>query len=143
VSLPHPPPAAAVLASPPPRSAECLLPAVPASVGVARDVVRDELGRWGAAALVEDCALIVSELATNAVRHGGTAFAFRIAADDVGVHGEIFDTGAGLPTVREPDLDASGGRGMMIVDLLADEWGVVRTPRGKSVWFLMRVPPPR
>jgi anti-sigma regulatory factor (Ser/Thr protein kinase) len=118
-------------------TAECLLPAVPASVGEARAVVRRELDRWGVERLVDDCSLIVSELAANVVRHGGTVFTLRLGSDGTWVYGEIFDQGEGLPRQRESDLDSTDGRGLLIVGELADDWGVARSGRGgKTVWFV-------
>ncbi|GAA4559190.1 ATP-binding protein [Planotetraspora kaengkrachanensis] len=120
-----------------PRTAECLLPAVGASVPRARALVRRELDHWGIPSLIDDCALIVSELVTNAVRHGGTALALRLVGGADWVYGEIYDPGDGVPCMREPGADATGGRGLMIVAALADDWGVSHPQRGgKIVWFV-------
>ncbi|MBP2703186.1 ATP-binding protein [Microbispora sp. RL4-1S] len=118
-------------------TAECLLPAVPASVASARSLVRRELTRWGLDAMVDDCSLVVSELASNVVRHGGTVFTLRLGSNGTWVYGEIFDQGEGLPRQREADMDSTDGRGLLIVRELADDWGVVRSARGgKTVWFI-------
>ncbi|TQS05166.1 ATP-binding protein [Microbispora bryophytorum] len=118
-------------------TAECLLPAVGASVAEARALVRRELGRWGLDELVDDCSLIVSELASNVVRHGGNVFTLRLGSNGTWVYGEVFDQGEGVPNQREADLDSIGGRGLLIVDELADDWGVAGSGRGgKTVWFL-------
>lgn len=103
-------------------TAECLLPAVGASVAEARALVRRELGRWGLDELVDDCSLIVSELASNVVRHGGNVFTLRLGSNGTWVYGEVFDQGEGVPNQREADLDSIGGRGLLIVDELADDW---------------------
>ena len=121
----------------PVRTAECLLPAVGASVAAARALVRRELGRWGLDELIDDCSLIVSELASNVVRHGGNVFTLRLGSNGSWVYGEVFDQGDGVPCQREADLDSVGGRGLLIVDELADDWGVASSGRGgKTVWFL-------
>ncbi|MBX6383454.1 MAG: ATP-binding protein [Microbispora sp.] len=118
-------------------TAECLLPAVGASVAEARALVRRELGRWGLHELIDDCSLIVSELTSNVVRHGGNVFTLRLGSNGTWVYGEVYDQGEGLPRQREADIDSVGGRGLMIVDELADDWGVARSSRGgKTVWFL-------
>ncbi|ETK31720.1 ATPase [Microbispora sp. ATCC PTA-5024] len=125
-------------------TAECLLPAVGASVGVARGVVRRELDRWGVPELVDDCSLIVSELAANVVRHGGTVFTLRLGSNGAWVYGEVFDQGEGVPRPREADEDSTDGRGLMIVNELADDWGVARDARGgKTVWFIAGADVPR
>lgn len=118
-------------------TAECLLPAVGASVAEARALVRRELSRWGLDELIDDCCLIVSELASNAVRYGGNVFALRLGSNGTWVYGEVFDQGEGVPRQREADLDSLGGRGLLIVDELADDWGVAGSGRGgKTVWFI-------
>ena len=121
----------------PVRTAEWILSADTQSVCAARTLVREELGRWGTAGLVDDCCLIVSELVTNAIRHGGTAFALRLGSDGRWVYGEVFDAGDGLPCEVPDDLDATGGRGLVIVGALSDDWGVVPADGGgKTVWFV-------
>ncbi|MDP9849697.1 ATP-binding protein [Streptosporangium lutulentum] len=121
--------------------AECLLSAAPASVREARSLVRRELSLWGAHDLIDDCVLIISELVTNAVRHGGAACALRICGGEGFVYGELFDPGAGAPRVCERDMSATGGRGLQIVDSLARDWGVTRTSAaGKVVWFTLGPP---
>ncbi|MBO3749384.1 ATP-binding protein [Streptosporangiaceae bacterium NEAU-GS5] len=121
----------------PSRTAEALLPATGPSVAAARELVRRELPAWGRSDLVDDCLLIVSELVTNAVRHGGSAIALRLFADGDAVRGEVYDPGDGVPRPRDPDHDSTDGRGLHIVDALTDAWGVIHSPRGgKSVWFV-------
>ena len=125
----------------PEYEAECLLPAAPASVREARSMVRRELSLWGADDLVDDCVLIISELVTNAVRHGGAACALRICGGESFVYGELFDPGAGAPRICERDMNATGGRGLQIVDSLAGDWGVTRpSSGGKVVWFTLGLP---
>ncbi|MFC4586309.1 ATP-binding protein [Sphaerisporangium corydalis] len=119
------------------RTAEWILSAEARSAQAARALVGAELRRWGAMRLVDDCSLIVSELATNAIRHGGTAFSLRLGSDGSWVYGEVFDAGDGLPCQAPGDHDATGGRGLLIVSLLADDWGVVSADGGgKTVWFV-------
>ena len=82
-------------------------------------------------------ALIVSELATNAVIHAGTGFEVRISEDTDGcVRGSVTDTGGGFPNV-ERQLPPLGerGRGLRIVERLATAWGTERLTDGKRVWF--------
>ncbi|GAA3164742.1 hypothetical protein GCM10010466_64550 [Planomonospora alba] len=127
------------------HTVEGLLAAAPVSVREARSLVRRELAGWGADDLIDDCVLIVSELVTNAVRHGGAACALRLGCDGAHVYGELFDPGAGTPRVCEAGMEATSGRGLQIVDTLADEWGVSWPDSGgKIVWFLLGgVPAPR
>ncbi|WP_067172909.1 ATP-binding protein [Microtetraspora niveoalba] len=120
-----------------PRTAECLLPATGPGVAAARALVRRELPLWGARSLVDDCELIVGELAANVVRHGGSAFTLRLAGDGRLVRGEVFDPGEGVPRPRACGPDATGGRGLLIVGGLALDWGVRPGRYGKTVWFVV------
>jgi anti-sigma regulatory factor (Ser/Thr protein kinase) len=80
--------------------------------------------------------LVVSELVTNSVRHGpGQPITLKLAATPAGgVDGEVHDHGEGVITLRaEEEMPAVGGLGLLLVDSLADEWGV--HPGSTSVWF--------
>ncbi|AGP54164.1 ATP-binding protein [Streptomyces rapamycinicus] len=117
---------------------------VPLSIPHVRRAADAALRAWGldrsAAALV---LLVVSELATNAVRHGrvpGRYFEVRIAYDAekmVGV--EVSDPREGLPALAEPTPDDESGRGLAIVDALAEAWGVRERVVGKTVWARIRL----
>ncbi|SDH57915.1 ATP-binding protein [Nonomuraea jiangxiensis] len=117
------------------HTVECLLPSVPAGVGKARSLVRTELTGWVPERAIDDCLLIVSELVTNAVRHGGSAYALRLELREDRLYGEVFDPGDGVPHQRTPDIDAISGRGLQIVAAVADAWGVTSANGGKIVWF--------
>jgi anti-sigma regulatory factor (Ser/Thr protein kinase) len=84
--------------------------------------------------------LVVSELATNAVIHGRTDF--RLEVDRMGDRIRIacFDAGGGWPCRRPPAGDSVTGRGLRIVDHLADRWGVIWTDPGKVVWAELELP---
>ncbi len=80
--------------------------------------------------------LLVSELATNAVRHAGSYFTVCIEVEDGAVRVEVTDPATAMPVRRSPAPTDVGGRGLHIVDRLAQEWGVVpASPAGKTVWF--------
>lgn len=123
------------LSVPPVRTAEYLLPAVPSGVSEARSLIRADLVHWGLTHVIDDCLVIVSELVTNAVRHGGSAYALRLETRADRLYGEVFDPGDGVPLQRPPSLDALSGRGLQIVAALADDWGVAAANGGKVVWF--------
>lgn len=81
--------------------------------------------------------LCASELAANAVLHGaptGRDFSIRLVRELHRVVIEIRDTGPGLPVVQCTALDAPSGRGLWLVRELADEFGVVDEPVGKTAW---------
>jgi anti-sigma regulatory factor (Ser/Thr protein kinase) len=88
--------------------------------------------------LVEDVELVVSELVTNAMRHGRGQITMHleVAADRVVVG--VQDQGAGQPSPREPDATDVNGRGLALVAILATEWGVRPAPAGgKVVWCVL------
>jgi anti-sigma regulatory factor (Ser/Thr protein kinase) len=91
----------------------------------------------------ERAALMVSELATNAVKHGGSDFDVLVERTSAEIHIEIADTGGGSPTVRRASPQDSSGRGLHIVEALADQWGVRQADggTGKIVWFTLSLAP--
>jgi anti-sigma regulatory factor (Ser/Thr protein kinase) len=130
--------AGSLSAATPIRTAEYLLPSVPTGVSKARSLVRTELTGWGHENLIDDCLLIVSELVTNAIRYGGSAYALRLEDREDRLYGEVFDPGGGEPRQCSPNVDAVSGRGLQIVAAIADDWGVTTTQGGKVVWFAVR-----
>ncbi|MFD9816960.1 ATP-binding protein [Streptomyces sp. NPDC059080] len=124
----------------------CRLPLEPRSVGRAREALRRRLRAWGigrdAAGVAE---LLVSELVTNAVK--ARAPAMSVVGVRCGVAGggrlrlEVQDGSEERPVIKElAEEDAECGRGLMLVDALADGWGVDRHVIGKTVWAEMAVP---
>jgi anti-sigma regulatory factor (Ser/Thr protein kinase) len=113
-------------------------PGAPESVPSARHFVASVLSDLPKD-LLERAILMVSELATNAVKHGGTDFEILVECTSNELHVEIADTGHGAPTVRRALPQDSSGRGLHIVETLADEWGVrpARSGPGKTVWFTL------
>ncbi|RKS77872.1 serine phosphatase RsbU (regulator of sigma subunit) [Motilibacter peucedani] len=107
------------------------------SVGEARDYLRTTLDAWEIPQDVEDSAeLIVSELVTNALLHTG-APAVLVLRYDTG--GELLalgveDTSTRHPQPRELSDDSLTGRGMFIVEALAERWWVAPAGDGKTVW---------
>ena len=83
--------------------------------------------------------LMVSELATNAVKHARSAFSLTVLASADVVRVEVNDEGEGEPVRRHPAPTDPGGRGLVIVQALADDWGVERHDGDKAVWFSLRV----
>ncbi|MEV0998152.1 ATP-binding protein [Nonomuraea sp. NPDC050202] len=132
---PHLAPSGGSLAAPQARAVEYLLPSAPSGVAETRSLVRAELDRWGLAHVTDDCLLIVSELVTNVVRHGGSAYTLRLEERAGRLYGEVFDPGDGVPLQRSPGVDALSGRGLQIVGAIAEEWGVAKADNGKLVWF--------
>jgi anti-sigma regulatory factor (Ser/Thr protein kinase) len=84
--------------------------------------------------LAERLALVVSELASNAVLHAGTPFTVRVWRGPDRVRVEVMDRSDRLPAPRDHDPTAVSGRGLAIVGTLADRWGVEVVSGGKCVW---------
>ncbi len=82
--------------------------------------------------------LMVSELATNCIRHVNTAFRVSIRRVQGELRVEVTDHGGGVPAMRSPGPDDPTGRGLRIVDMLSDRWGVADPGAGgKTVWFTL------
>ena len=117
------------------------------SVPLARKAVRVALDRWELSLLTPDAELLVSELVTNALVHASSDTALTMAVADGTLEVGVTDRAPGVQlrveigSRDEPpgDAPAEGGRGLHLVDLLADEWGVVDLPEGKQVWFRLDV----
>lgn len=78
--------------------------------------------------------LLASELASNAIRHGRTPFTVRVDVGPV-VRIEVQDGNSVVPTLQAAKGDDDAGRGLMLLEALADRWGVDRVDGGKLVWF--------
>ncbi|MBD0736354.1 ATP-binding protein [Streptomyces sp. CBMA29] len=112
------------------------------SVPAAREFAREALTAWGFESREDEVLLCVSELATNALLHGvppGRGFLLLLRRDlGTALRVEVHDSGGGLPhltdrPVRERDQEESG-RGLVLVDALADKWDVGERDPGKIVW---------
>jgi anti-sigma regulatory factor (Ser/Thr protein kinase) len=110
-------------------------PPAPESVPAARRFATEALSELDPGAL-QEVELMVSELATNCVRHAHTAFELTIRSARGRVRIEVTDRAQGTPTMRSPAPDEPTGRGLQIVNMLAEAWGVECSTRaGKTVWF--------
>ncbi|MFE0446048.1 ATP-binding protein [Streptomyces fungicidicus] len=116
----------------------------PAEVGRARRWARARLAGSGIDAdepLAETLILLVSELVTNAVVHTGRPAVLRLSlpgaeagAGEVTVRLEVADRSGRAPVPRCVDGEATGGRGLALVDGLADRWGWSAEGTGKRIW---------
>lgn len=109
----------------------------PEARSVAR--AREQLTDWGLEALVDTTELLVSELVTNALRHGHGEIRLRLLLDRTLVC-EVWDADLAQPRRRRARVTDEGGRGLQLVGLLSAGWGSRRTPRGKTVWFELGLP---
>ncbi|MFF6811773.1 ATP-binding protein [Streptomyces sp. NPDC012403] len=125
------------LAAVPVRNFSLQLSSTPRGARLARLLATEQLRTWGLPP--HPAELIVAELAANAITHGRVSGRdFRLLLYVVGdtLRIEVTDTrGDRLPCPRHSATDAESGRGLLLVDALADRWGVVPgLPPLKTVW---------
>jgi hypothetical protein len=104
------------------------------SLRPARSMVSDVLTDWGVADLVDDAAIVVSELAGNAVLHARSGFDVTVSRTANGIRVGVGDLSGVLPQRRAPNPEDRSGRGLLLIDRLASRWGVTLTGSGKTVW---------
>ncbi|MFE1308018.1 ATP-binding protein [Streptomyces sp. NPDC058755] len=117
------------------------LPCEAESARRARQLVTDALNRWGIDELVDSGALIVSELFTNSVDHTRDRVARvvvrRVAKDRIRIG--VADRSREAPEMTNPDEHSENGRGLAVIDALADRWGYDLHGWGKVTWAELRV----
>ena len=118
-----------------------VLEAMPDSVTVARALIRSTVGAT-APERAEPAAVCGSELVANAVVHGVPPILLTVVSDRARVVVSVEDASRTPPVPRLPGPTEASGRGTLLVDRLADRWGVDFLPGGKRVWCLFVVPPP-
>ncbi|MFB6812989.1 ATP-binding protein [Streptomyces sp. NPDC056347] len=142
---------ALVVAQEVPTSSSMAVPHGPAGVGQARHRMREQLRSHGVSdSVVDDAVLILSELLSNACRHGRPLGRHADVGDgDVraawhvdrtgGLTVEVTDGGGPTrPVPATPSVTARGGRGLNIISALAEEWGVRDSSSGEvTVWVLV------
>ncbi|MFE9421657.1 ATP-binding protein [Kitasatospora sp. NPDC006697] len=115
-------------------------PADLAALAPLRARLRAALADWGLAELADTAELLASELVTNALLHTGAGAVLDAAPTGAGgLLVEVRDEGGGLPAPRSADADATSGRGLLLVEALADRWGVRLRADGKTAWFELRI----
>ncbi|MFE7935275.1 SpoIIE family protein phosphatase [Streptomyces sp. NPDC057456] len=121
------------------RSMLTVAQAEPERIAVARQQLRELLHDWTCADQIDSAVLLVSETLTNVLVH--TDADALLVAEVTGAPGErrlrieVTDAGDDLPHKRSPGELASSGRGLVLIELLADAWGVAPRGEGKTIWF--------
>jgi serine phosphatase RsbU (regulator of sigma subunit)/anti-sigma regulatory factor (Ser/Thr protein kinase) len=111
----------------------------PQTAGRARRLIRQALARWDLESLSEATELLVSEVVTNAVRFAERPITLRLLRTDV-LRCEVGDDAPTLPRMRHAQPQDEGGRGLYLVNRMAQRWGATRLSSGKVVWFEMNIP---
>lgn len=112
----------------------------PESVPVARRFATDLLAGTVGSDALEAIQLMVSELATNCIRHTDSGFDLTIVRGSDRVRVEATDQGSGEPRKQSPKPTDPTGRGLQIIDMLSTEWGYEQGREVKTVWFTLRTP---
>jgi anti-sigma regulatory factor (Ser/Thr protein kinase) len=118
--------------------------AVPSAVPWARRVLGHMLRAWQLENISDTALLLLSELVTNAVQASGDSgdrhhgdqqmIAFTLQLTDTSLVMEVWDTNPALPVLQESDITGDHGRGLLLVDFMADQWGHRAENGGKVVW---------
>jgi anti-sigma regulatory factor (Ser/Thr protein kinase) len=113
----------------------------PAAAAEARRHVQTTIINWDVPVDPEVAVLLTSELVTNAVTHEtGEHVTLVIRGSHDRLRVEVHDTSCAMPVPMDVPAEAETGRGLMLVDNLADDWGFYRTPAGKAVYFMLLYP---
>ena len=110
-------------------------PFEPRSVPAARRFVRAQLTGYPAET-VEAAELMLSELATNSIRHAHSGFEVSVRAGKE-IRVDVTDSGTGQPRLLTPRATDASGRGLRIVEGLSKRWGISEHSGSKTVWFTL------
>jgi anti-sigma regulatory factor (Ser/Thr protein kinase) len=89
---------------------------------------------------VQDVLLVITELVDNVVQHTGGGGELHLASQQGAVRVEVHDDSRSFPQLQRPDPRRPGGRGLLLIAAIAQEWGSRPTATGKVVWAEMTVP---
>ena len=103
-----------------------------------RRFLTDILGKLGWEDRVDDASLLLSELLANVALHARTSCAVVVNSTSDHLRVDVEDRSPVLPRVQHFSIDTTTGRGLRLVEKLADTWGVDPINGGKTVWFCMR-----
>lgn len=106
-----------------------------AAVHTARRAVTQHALHWGLTPVSDDATLLVSELVTNALEHSMGPASLAVTPLKCGVRVEVCDALTSVPVRRRENSEATSGRGLLLVEALANSWGVETRETGKRVWF--------
>ena len=117
------------------------LPRTLQAPGLARAFLGDYLCRTHALAIYDEAALLTTEAVTNAVKYGGPPILLVVECDGGGIEVRVADGNPDVPVRTDADELATHGRGVAMIDMVSDSWGVSAHPDdGKDVWFRLRTP---
>ncbi|MFD5760402.1 ATP-binding protein, partial [Streptomyces sp. NPDC127044] len=118
-------------------------PGDPEALTEARHMIRAAVRAWGGGERADEVELVADELITNALMHteGAAIVTLRVlSGPGRRLRAEVEDSSSALPRRREAGESGVSGRGLLLVDRLADVWGVEARGGGKCVWCEFLVP---
>ncbi|MGW0914506.1 SpoIIE family protein phosphatase [Streptomyces sp. NPDC002784] len=125
------------------RLQQHVAPGDPEALTQARHMIRAAVRAWGSGERDDEIELVADELITNALMHteGAAIVTLRVLTGaDRRLRVEVEDSSSALPRRREAGDDGVSGRGLLLVELLTDVWGVEARGGGKCVWCEFVVP---
>ncbi|MET8942850.1 SpoIIE family protein phosphatase [Streptomyces sp. NPDC004542] len=125
------------------RLQQHVAPGDPEALSLARHMIRAAVRAWGVGGRADDIELAADELITNVLMHteGAAIVTLRVLGGTDGrLRVEVADSSSALPRRRNAGDSGVSGRGLLLVDLLADAWGVEARGGGKCVWCEFAVP---
>ncbi|MFD0149058.1 SpoIIE family protein phosphatase [Streptomyces sp. NPDC055721] len=136
---------AGTVAEAPRRTLMTIAQAEPERIAEAREQLRQLLHDWKDEDQLDSAVLMVSEMVTNVLVHtdGDALLVAEVACGEESrrLRVEVSDQSDELPHKRHPGEMASSGRGLLLMEMLADEWGFDPRGDGKSIWFELNEPP--
>ena len=113
------------------------LPADGRAAGMARSVVRNRLREWKLDELLDSAMLLTSEVVTNVIVHTASAPELELSREGAAVLVSVADGSPVPPHRRSHSATAATGRGLQMLQELANDWGWTPVRDGKAVWFLL------
>ncbi|MEU0648309.1 MULTISPECIES: ATP-binding protein [Streptomyces phaeochromogenes group] len=105
-----------------------------AALRAARRAITRHASHWGLATIGDDATLLACELVTNVLQHSTGPASLAVIPLKGGVRVEVHDTLPSMPARHDEDTDSTSGRGLILVEALAQSWGVEVHGAGKRVW---------
>ncbi|QKW10320.1 SpoIIE family protein phosphatase [Streptomyces sp. NA04227] len=119
------------------RLQQHVAPGEPEALTEARHMIRAAVRSWGSAERADDIELVADEMITNALMHtdGAAIVTVRVLTGaQRRLRVEVEDVSSALPRRRDAGASGVSGRGLLLIDVLADVWGVEARGTGKCVW---------
>ena len=114
------------------------LPVSREAPALAREFLRGATCAEHHSEVLDDAVLMVSELVTNSVLHGGPPVVVAVDCTEDSLQVRVRDGSSELPAPRDAEQTDESGRGLALVAKMSDAWGVDPVEDGKNVWFVLR-----